>query len=74
MLKAYGIHAFPPFILGEKYAMTVMKVVLTHILRNFRVTTQLKMEELRVRMDINIHLIGGHQMQVHPRDYPSKQK
>lgn len=49
--------------------MTVMKVMLTHILRNFRITTDLKMEELRVRMDINIFLIGGHQIQVHPREF-----
>lgn len=49
--------------------MAVMKVILAHILRNFRLTTDLKMEELRVRMDINIFLIGGHQVQVHPRDY-----
>lgn len=58
--------------LGEKYAMVVMKVMLTHILRNFRITTNLKMSDLRVRMDINIFLIGGHMIQVHPRNFHGK--
>lgn len=49
-----------------------MKVMLTHILRNFRITTALRMEDLRVRMDINIFLIGGHMVQVHPRHYDAK--
>lgn len=52
--------------------MTVMKVMLTHILRNFRITTNLKLTDLRVRMDINIFLIGGHMVQVHPRNFADK--
>lgn len=49
--------------------MAVMKVMLVHILRHFEVTTRLKMEELRCRMDINIVLLGGHIVQMHPREY-----
>lgn len=57
------------FFKGQKYAITVMKLLLAHILRHYRVTTHLKLEELEVRMDINIFLINGHMMQIHHRDF-----
>lgn len=63
------ISRFFVFRLGVKYAMVVMKLILAHILRHFRVTTPLKMSDLKVRMDINIFLINGHLIQVHKRDF-----
>lgn len=59
----------PRNCIGSKYAMVVMKTVLTYILRNFRVTTKLKLEELEVRMDINIFLLNGHMVQIENRNY-----
>lgn len=49
--------------------MVVLKTVLVHILRNFSVTTELKLEELEVRMDINIFLLNGHMVKIENRTY-----
>ncbi|XP_055640626.1 cytochrome P450 4c21-like isoform X2 [Toxorhynchites rutilus septentrionalis] len=50
--------AFIPFsagsrnCIGHRYAMNSMKIVVAHILRSFRITTRMSMDDIKFKMDI----------------------
>lgn len=48
---------------GEKYAMVVMKVMIAHLVRQFEFKSTIKMNDLKLSMDINIRLLNGHMVQ-----------
>lgn len=52
---------------GSKYAWIQMKITIAYILRNFKFTTNLKMEDLRLRLTITLQLINRHMVQVERR-------
>ncbi|XP_037028299.1 probable cytochrome P450 313a4 [Bradysia coprophila] len=53
---------------GYKYAYAAMKTILANVLRNYRLTTPLKLEDLRVRMRVNIFLLNKHMVQLFERN------
>ncbi|KAJ6637457.1 putative cytochrome P450, partial [Pseudolycoriella hygida] len=53
---------------GYKYAYVAMKSILAHILRNYRLTTPLKLEDLKLRMRVNIYLLNKHMVQIYERN------
>ncbi|KFB42968.1 hypothetical protein ZHAS_00010842 [Anopheles sinensis] len=56
-----NVHAFMPFstgsrnCIGSRYAMMSMKVMLSFFVRNFRLQTSLKMDDLNYVFDITLH-------------------
>ena len=66
-------YAYLPFskgirnCIGIKYAMNVMKVILTHILRNYKVTTSLKLEDLECKMSLTLQVVQGYMIKLEKR-------
>lgn len=56
------------YILGTKYAMLVLKLVTVYVLRKYRLTTELRLEDLRLRINITLKLLNKHRVQLHKRD------
>ncbi|XP_037050461.1 probable cytochrome P450 313a4 [Bradysia coprophila] len=67
-------YSFVPFsagmrnCIGMKYGHIVVRMFVAWIVRNYRFTTNLKMEELTFRMNITMKLAQGHMVQVHKRE------
>nr|AHB59619.1 CYP4g16 [Anopheles gambiae] len=71
-------YAFVPFsagprsCVGRKYAMLKLKIILSTILRNFRVYSDLKEEEFKLQADIILKREEGFQIRLEPRQRKSK--
>ncbi|CAO1416686.1 unnamed protein product [Diamesa tonsa] len=67
------LYSFIPFscgprnCVGMRYAWISMKVQLAHILRKFKVTTDLKREDLRLKFYIVLKLDNKHMIRLEPR-------
>lgn len=68
-------YAFIPFAngpricIGKRYAMNNIKIVLCHFLRNFKVTTNLKYEELEFRNNITMRVAQGYMIKLEKRAF-----
>ncbi|XP_046747790.1 cytochrome P450 4g15 [Diprion similis] len=66
-------YAFVPFsagprsCVGRKYAMLKLKIILSTILRNFRVKSDLKEEDFRLQADIILKRAEGFKIRLEPR-------
>lgn len=66
-------YAFIPFsagprsCVGRKYAMLKLKIILSTILRNFRVRSQVKEEDFRLQADIILKRAEGFKVKLEPR-------
>lgn len=66
-------YAFVPFsagprsCVGRKYAMLKLKIILSTILRNFRVYSDLKEKDFRLQADIILKREEGFQVRLEPR-------
>lgn len=71
-------YAFVPFsagprsCVGRKYAMLKLKIILSTILRNFRVHSDLKEEDFRLQADIILKREEGFQVRLEPRKRTAK--
>lgn len=70
-------YAFGPFsgghriCIGMKYGMNVMKVILTHFLRNYKVSTSLKYEELEFKIEVSMKIVQNYMMTIKKRNFKS---
>lgn len=70
--------AFSPFsrgprnCIGYKYAMMSMKVVLSHLYRNFRFTTTLKIEDITFEYAIMVRAVQGYMVSIEKREFEKK--
>ncbi|XP_052866369.1 cytochrome P450 4C1-like [Anopheles cruzii] len=66
-------YAYLPFsggprgCIGSRYAMMSLKVMLSQILRNFRVTTDIPYEKLEFKFKVSMHLAFEHSVKLEPR-------
>jgi cytochrome P450 family 4 len=72
-------YAFVPFsagprsCVGRKYAMLKLKVILSTVLRQFRIHSDLKEEDFRLQADIILKREEGFQIRLEPRKPRAKQ-
>jgi cytochrome P450 family 4 len=73
-------YAFIPFsagprsCVGRKYAMLKLKILLSTILRNFRVRSTVKEEDFRLQADIILKRAEGFKVKLEPRKRGSSVK
>lgn len=74
-MAARGQHTFLTFsrgprdCLGIRYGMISMKIMMAAILRRYRFSTQLKMEDLTMKYEIIMKIVGGDVVKIEER-YP----
>jgi cytochrome P450 family 4 len=52
---------------GMRYAMLLMKTILSTVLRHYKVSTPLKIEDLGLKVDILLKSVQGYPVQLEPR-------
>lgn len=71
-------YAFMPFskgsrnCIGYKYAENSMKVVLAHFFRNYRVSTELKLDDIKFEYTIVTKVIDGCMVKLEKRNFKSR--
>ena len=61
--------AGPRICIGLKYAMNIMKVVLVHFLRNYKITTALKYHEINLKVAVSLKIVQKYMIQIETRDF-----
>lgn len=56
------------FFAGYHYAMATTKMVIAHTIRNYRLTTPLRFNELKMKQSITYRLLNKHLIQIHSRN------
>ena len=59
----------PRICIGMKYGMNVMKVVLSHILRNYKVTTNHKFHELEYKVAVTLRVVQHCMIKLERREF-----
>lgn len=60
--------AGPRNCIGLKYGHIVVRMFVCWLVRNFRFTTSLRIEDLKFRMSVTMKLVNGHMVQAHRRE------
>lgn len=55
-----GQHLHFMFFPGMRYANSVLKLITIYVVKNFTLTTSLKYEDLKFRMNITLNLLNTH--------------
>lgn len=53
---------------GMRYGQAAVKVIAVHFVRNYILSTPLKLDDLKFRMNITLHLVSKHLIQLKRRD------
>lgn len=53
--------------IGSRYAQFVIKIIVIHVVKRFRLSTALKIEDFRFRMNIDLILLNKHMIQLEER-------
>ncbi|XP_059621811.1 cytochrome P450 4c21-like [Phlebotomus argentipes] len=59
--------AGPRNCIGMKYSLMSMKTMIIHLVSNYRLSTELRMEDLRTRYDVMLKLINKHMVSIEAR-------
>ncbi|KAG8249438.1 hypothetical protein J6590_019726 [Homalodisca vitripennis] len=68
-------YSFIPFsggprgCIGSKYAMLSMKTTISTILRNYKLSTSVKMEDIKLKVDLLMRSVDGFRLRLEPRQY-----
>lgn len=54
---------------GYHYAMATTKMVIAHTIRHYRLTTPLRLDELKMKQSITYRLLNKHLIQIHAREW-----
>ena len=68
----YGEYSFTSFIfflLGRKYAMLKLKILLSTILRNFKISSSIPDDKFKLQADIILKRADGFKVQIEPRKW-----
>lgn len=60
------------FALGIKYGWMSMKVMLSALLRRYKFTTDIKLEDIVRKWDITLKIVNRHMVRIEPRVYSSQ--
>lgn len=52
-----------------KYSLLAMKIMLCHLLRNYKFTTSLKLSDLRLKMALDLKLVNKHMVKIERREF-----
>lgn len=63
-----SIHIIKLVFSGTRYANVVLKLLTIYVVKNFRLTTKLKIEGLKFRMNVTLNLLNKHYVQLHKRN------
>ena len=55
------------FCLGNRYALLSMKVTLAMTLKKYRVTTDMKMNDIQFKFDLILRCVNGYKVKLHTR-------
>lgn len=55
------------FLVGSRYAMLSMKVTLATTLKKYRVTTDMKMSDIKLKFDFIVRSVNGYKVKLHTR-------
>lgn len=53
--------------IGTRYANSVLKLITIYVVKNFTLTTSLKMADLKYRMNITLNLLNTHLVTIKQR-------
>ncbi|XP_037269503.2 cytochrome P450 4V2 [Rhipicephalus microplus] len=78
-MEAKSMHnfGFAPFsagprnCLGQKFALREEKILLTHVIRRFNVTSKVPIDKLELAMELILKPIQGLEIKLTPREHPS---
>ncbi|XP_055602983.1 cytochrome P450 4g15-like [Uranotaenia lowii] len=63
----FGFSAGSRSCIGYRYAMMSMKIVLVQLLRKYRITTQMRPEDIRFKLESMLRFADGHMIQLQKR-------
>jgi hypothetical protein len=66
LLVVYKIAVWPT---GLRYAMLLMKTIVSTVLRHYKVTTSLKIADILLKVDILLKSVRGFPVALEPRPY-----
>lgn len=59
------------YILGQKYAMISLKVMLINLLKAYKFKTHMKWEDVKWKFDIHLHITLPHWVSIEKRSFYS---
>lgn len=68
VVELYRVSTIILIFLGNRYAMMSMKTIVSAILRNFKISTDLEYEKIEFKFKVSMHLSGPHRTFVEPRN------
>ncbi|KAH7984482.1 hypothetical protein HPB52_021527 [Rhipicephalus sanguineus] len=63
--------AGPRNCLGQKFALREEKILLTHVIRRFNVSSKVPIDKLELAMELILKPIQGLEIKLTPREHPS---
>lgn len=55
--------------IGMKYSLLAMKIMLCHLLRNYKFTTSLKYSDLKFKMALDLKIVNKHMLSIEKRKF-----
>lgn len=56
-------------LLGQKYAMISLKIMIFHLLKNYKFSTSLKWTDIKWKLDVHLHITKPHLVSIEKRQF-----